>query len=192
LEHDLVYKPLTGDLSVRETDSLDVLGNLTLTGDIVIKQLVEANAERIKQARNEAVPFQDVYDFVARMRDEFADLANFGRNAGQLFEDLVSLGFETPEKVREHFLTEHYAERSSGLLRQLEQYLRQQNDNTVQVEAWSSDALLVLVLDSHTEGIIALHPLGRGRGRAPRIATFAHRFRQMKEHQRLVGEPPSP
>jgi ppGpp synthetase/RelA/SpoT-type nucleotidyltranferase len=86
LEHDLVYKPTTGDLSQSETDSLNILGNLTLSGDVVIKQLFEANAERIKKNQGEAEPFQDVYDFVARMRDAFPDCSNFGNNAGQVLK----------------------------------------------------------------------------------------------------------
>jgi ppGpp synthetase/RelA/SpoT-type nucleotidyltranferase len=87
LEHDLVYKPTTGTLSPRETDSLNILGNLTLSGDLVIKQLFEANAARLKEAQTDEVPFQDVFDFVVRIRDFFPEQLDFGSNAGQLFED---------------------------------------------------------------------------------------------------------
>jgi ppGpp synthetase/RelA/SpoT-type nucleotidyltranferase len=73
LEHDLVYKPTTGDLSDRENESLDILGNLTLSGDTVIKQLFDANSERVKQAQKDEATFQDVYDFVTRIRDAFPD-----------------------------------------------------------------------------------------------------------------------
>jgi len=181
LEHDLAYKPTTGDLSTHEKESLSILGNLTLSGDVVIKQLFDANADRIKQAQNDTAPFQDVYDFVARMRDAFPNLSDFGSNAGQLFEDLTALGFDTPSKVREQFLVDDYGVRSAGLLEQLQQYLQQQHDDSVQVESQSSDALLVLLLDTHCNQVLDQHPMGRGRGRPPRIASFAHRFQQMKE-----------
>lgn len=190
LEHDLVYKPTTGQLSGREKESLNILGNLTLSGDVVIKQLFAANTERIKQAQDDAAPFQDVYDFVARIRDDFPDTSDFGSNAGQLFEDLIALGFDTPSKVRDQFLTDDYIGRSAHLLGQLQQYLEQQHDDTVQVESQSSDSLLVLLLDTHGDQVLGQHPMGRGRGRPPRIASFANRFKQMKDQQPVAPPPP--
>lgn len=184
LEHDLVYKPTTGELSHRENESLSILGNLTLSGDVVIKQLFDANAERVKGAQQDEVAFQDEYDFVARMRDAFPDRKEFARNAGQLFEDLVNLKYDTKAKIRSGFLTEGYAGRSAALLEQLRQYMLQQNDVTVQIEPDSSDALLVLLLDAYLDEVLNLHPTGRGRGRPPRIASFATRFKLMKDqHQ---------
>ena len=192
LEHDLVYKPTTGVLSDREKDSLSVLGNLTLSGDVVVKQLFEANADRIKQAQGQASPFQDVYDFVARMRDSFPEHTAFGSNAGQLFEDLVALGFDTPTKVQAQFLADNYLDRSGQLVTALQQHLQQENDDTVEVEPLSSDALLVLVLDSHAQAILDQHPMGRGRGRPPRIASFAQRFIQMMGQQNAAPPAPQP
>lgn len=183
LEHDLVYKPTTGVLSNSEKDSLDILGNLTLSGDVVIKQLFEANAARVKQAQDDATPFQDVYDFVARIRDKFPDQTYFGRYADQLCDDLIALGFDTPAKVQEQFLSDGYAALAADLIEQLQQYLQQHHDDAVQVEPDSSDRLLVLVLATHADQVLAQHPMGRGRGRPPRIASFAHRFKQMKQDQ---------
>jgi hypothetical protein len=181
LEHDLVYKPTTGELSHRENESLSILGNLTLSGDVVIKQLFDANAERVKEVQQDEVAFQDEYDFVARMRDLFPDRKEFARNAGQLFEDLVELKYDTKAKIRSRFLTDGYAGRSATLLEQLRKYMLQQNDVTVQIEPDSSDALLVLLLDAYLDEVLNLHPTGRGRGRPPRIASFATRFKQMKD-----------
>jgi ppGpp synthetase/RelA/SpoT-type nucleotidyltranferase len=181
LEHDLVYKPTTGGLSNHENESLKILGNLTLSGDVVIKQLFDANAERVKEARQDGVVFQNVYDFVTRTGDAFPGRKEFGRNAGQLFEDLLELKYDTKAKIRSKFLTEGYAERSATLLTQLQQYIVQQNDETVQIDPDSSDALLVLLLDACLEQVLELHPMGRGMGRPPRIASFATRFKQMKD-----------
>ncbi len=103
LEHDLVYKPTTGAISARERESLNILGSMTLSGDLVIKQLFDLNAERIKKAQDNASPFLDVYDFVARMRDAFPHCTDFGNNAGQLYEDLVAVGVNTPAAVHEQF-----------------------------------------------------------------------------------------
>ena len=180
LEHDLLYKPTTGSLSQREKDSLDILAKMATSGDTVIKQLFEANADCIKQAQNDASPFLDVYDFVVRMRDAFPICLHCGDNAGQLYENIVELGFDSPTKARNQFLTVNYADRSANLLEELQQFLTSANDNAVNVEPLSSDALLVLVLDSHLDQVLANNPMGRGRGRPPRIASFATRFKDMK------------
>lgn len=187
LEHDLVYKPTTGTLSARERESLSILGNMTLSGDLVIKQLFDANAERVKQAQDNAATFQDVYDFVARMRDDFPTCTQFGNNAGQLYEDLMDLTISTPALVRDQFLTAGYEARSTQLLSQLTEYVQSTHDDTVAVEPLSSDALLVLVLDSRVDDVLNLHPMGRGRGRPPRIASFAARFKSMKEQAAAGG-----
>ena len=181
LEHDLIYKPTTGELSVREKESLKILGNLTLTGDGVIKQLFDSNAERIKQALDRATPFQDVYDFVARVRDDFPNCDDFGANAGQLYENLVELGINTPTKVRESIVSHDHIARSTALLEKVRDYLSSHHDDAVIVEPRSSDALLVLVLDSQLDQVLSLNPMGRGKGRPPRIASFANRFKAMKQ-----------
>jgi ppGpp synthetase/RelA/SpoT-type nucleotidyltranferase len=181
LEHDLVYKPTTGTLSDRENESLIILGNLTLSGDVVIKQLFDANAERVKYAQKDQEVIQDVFVFVTRMRDEFPDCKEFGRNAGQLFEDLVELKYDTLAKIRDKLLTNGYIEKSTKLLAEFKLYLSQHDDDTVQVELDSSDALLVLLLDVGPKMVLDLHQTGRGMGRPPRIYSFAHRFKQMKD-----------
>jgi hypothetical protein len=167
---------MTGKLSTREKESLELLGGNMASGDLIIKQLFDANEDRIKQSQDESSTFSDVYDFVARMRGAFPECDKFGDNAGQLFENLVSLGFDTPTKVRDQLLIEDYQARSQTLLNQLQQHLSGKNDDTVSVEPESSDALLVLLLDSHLDSVFANNPMGRGKGRPPRIASFAYRF----------------
>jgi hypothetical protein len=105
---------------------------------------------------------------------------------GTGFEDLVELGFDTPEKIQAQFLTEGYAERATGILEGFNQYLQQNDDNAVVVEASSSDVLLGLLLDTHTEQVLEKHPMGRGYGRPPRIASFATRFKSMRQAEEDV------
>jgi ppGpp synthetase/RelA/SpoT-type nucleotidyltranferase len=188
IEHDLVYKPTTGVISEREKDSLKNLALNTLGGDIVIKQLFEANAERIKQAQDLAAPFIDVYDFVTRIRDYFPDSSQFGAYAGQLYENLTALGFDTPTKIYDEFLTGNYKEKSSQILHQLHGYLAGIGDDAVRVEPESSDALLVLLLDKKLDNVLENNPMGRGKGRPPRIGRIASRFKAMKE----AAVPPAP
>lgn len=105
---------------------------MTLSGDLVIKQLFDANAGRIKQAQNNAAPFQDVYDFVARMRDDFPNCAQFGNNAGQLYEDLIALDIRTPDQVRNQFLQLGNQEHSNQLLDALVAFVHATGDDIVQ------------------------------------------------------------
>jgi hypothetical protein len=123
------------------------------------------------------------------MRDEFPNQPDFGKNAGQLFEDLVALGLDTPPKVKEHLLTEGFPERSAQTIAQLTAYLQEHDEDTVEVDPRSSDALLVLLLDAHLNEVLERHPMGRGRGRPPRIASFAKVFKQMREQQQRPAEP---
>ena len=190
IEHDLVYKPTTGVLSEREKDSLKTLALNTLGGDLVIKQLFEANAERIKLAQDSAAPFIDVYDFVARIRDFFPDSNQFGAYAGQLYENLNALGFDTPTKIHDEFLTGDYREESSQILQQLRAYLAGIGDDAVLIEPESSDALLVLLLRKRLDDVLENNPMGRGKGRPPRIGRIASRYKAMKDAAAQTGAPP--
>eukprot|EP01034_Spumella_vulgaris_P027717 gene27717-34481_t len=96
VEHDLQYKPLTGDLSEQEKEFIDQLGLLTKAGDITIKRLLHEAESRL-QGRIGA--FADVYDFIARMRVEMGLAEGFAANAGQLFDELMQLELNTPEAI---------------------------------------------------------------------------------------------
>jgi ppGpp synthetase/RelA/SpoT-type nucleotidyltranferase len=192
IEHDLAYKPTTGNLSPREKESLDVLGNLTLSGDVVIKQLFDANAERLAKRAGEGVVFQDRHDFIARIRDHFPASTDFGSYAGQLFDDLMALGLNSPAAIKQSLLSESYQELSATLLAALQQYLVNHHDDVVELQASSSDPLLMLLLNDRLDQVLARHPMGRGRGRPPRIASVAARFRDMREQHNAANQPPPP
>lgn len=52
VEHDLVYKPFSGDLSKEEMAILDEINGLVLSGEIALERLQSAMAERTKQRKN--------------------------------------------------------------------------------------------------------------------------------------------
>ncbi|MCA6957898.1 GTP pyrophosphokinase [Pectobacterium polaris] len=52
VEHDLVYKPLAGDLSEEELAILDEINGLVLTGEIALERLQKAIAKRTKEKDN--------------------------------------------------------------------------------------------------------------------------------------------
>ncbi|GAH41709.1 unnamed protein product, partial [marine sediment metagenome] len=193
IEHDLQYKPTTGELSGREVESLQILGNLTLSGDVVVKQLFDSNAERLAQHADAAARFQDVYDFVARVRGQFPEATDFGTNAGQLYEDLVALGIQSPADIERELLQGDYHAHAGDLLDRLPRRMQAQGDTTVELEPTSSDPLLMLLLDKRLDRVLGQHPMGRGRGRPPRIASVAARFRDMQDRPTVEeGDPEGP
>lgn len=52
VEHDLVYKPFSGDLSKEELAILDEINGLVLSGEIALERLQSAMAERTKQRKD--------------------------------------------------------------------------------------------------------------------------------------------
>lgn len=182
IEHDLEYKPLTGRLSDQERSHLDQLGMLTKAGDITIALLLQENERRLAEREGE---FIDVHDFVARVRKMLPDTPEFSRNAGQLYDELVTtLELDTPEKVNAELLSTHSAPeaRALELATAFGKWLKANNGTEV-LEPDTSDRLLMLVIDKYGPTIVDAHPVGRGLGRPNRLVYFARRFQQMKAEQ---------
>jgi ppGpp synthetase/RelA/SpoT-type nucleotidyltranferase len=171
IEHDLVYKPLSGPISPEERDALKSLGHMLIAADLVLEELYRATQRRQEQ---EGGAYTDVYDFVARTRGAFPDAVRFGDHAGQLFDELAAAGLSSPEGLRD-LLNEDAADESR---RRIEAYrARTADDERAPVlDPATSDRLLVLVLDQQADAIAKRHPTGRGLGRPPRIASIARRF----------------
>jgi ppGpp synthetase/RelA/SpoT-type nucleotidyltranferase len=69
VEHDLVYKPLEGELSPSELALLDQLNGLVLAGEIALEQLQKAGDERVVAA---ASHFRDHYELGEFLRSRIA------------------------------------------------------------------------------------------------------------------------
>ena len=87
IEHDLQYKPLTGELSEAEHRTLNAQGDLTRAGDTIAVSLLAATDERLANSQG---AFRDQWDFVARARRYFPTAADFGAHSGQLFQELLA------------------------------------------------------------------------------------------------------
>jgi len=62
VEHDLVYKPMSGRLSVEENQTLDEINGLVIAGELALERLQDAQKRRVsKDSRS----FQDKYDLSA-------------------------------------------------------------------------------------------------------------------------------
>ncbi|MEX5307663.1 hypothetical protein RF644_18110 [Kocuria sp. CPCC 205258] len=71
VEHDLVYKPLEGELSPSEYALLDQLNGLVLAGEIALEQLQMAGDQRVAAAKT---PFRDHYELAEFLRTHLATL----------------------------------------------------------------------------------------------------------------------
>lgn len=178
IEHDLQYKPLSGELSGVERELIDQLGLLTKSGDITIKRLLHETDARLKERTG---AFADVHDFVARMREAMG-LENFASNAGQLFDELNLLELMTPDALNQAICgggQQSLAEVANEEYGRLKAYLAP--DQPDLLEDGSSDVLLAGLLKSHLAKILANHPMGRGRGRPNRLAQIATAYRRMTQ-----------
>jgi ppGpp synthetase/RelA/SpoT-type nucleotidyltranferase len=67
VEHDLGYKPLSGDLSEDEHAILDMLNGLVLSGEIALERLQKAVEKRVAQSESK---FSNHYELAAFLYDE--------------------------------------------------------------------------------------------------------------------------
>lgn len=111
VEHDLVYKPLSGELSLDEYSVLDELNGLVLAGELALERLERAESTRLFAL---ARPFDDAYELAgflgSRMRadgDEpseglgrtdvlFALLRRFEAHTPSALLDLLTLARSRP------------------------------------------------------------------------------------------------
>lgn len=178
IEHDIRYKRLSAALSPAEHELLVSLGHLSRAGDGVVSRLLAATDARL---RSRSGDFEDVYDFVARMRQWFPG-ADFATHAGQLFEELELLGLRAPKDLEAVLgSTADLEARAQNELARLDAALRAGGHTRHALEPSSSDLLLVLLLPKLARKIVENHPADRGIGGPPRIAWIAARY---EEHPR--------
>ena len=176
IEHDLQYKPLSGELSEVERELIDQLGLLTKSGDITIKRLLHETDTRLKERTGE---FADVFDFVARMRDIMM-LKGFSANAGQLFDELIALNLKTPDAILHKVCGDdnhNIIEIATAEHERLKNFLAASQPDLL--EDGSSDILLAGILKSSAKEILDKHPMGRGMGRPSRLTQIANAYHKM-------------
>lgn len=178
IEHDLRYKQLSGSLSAGEQDLIQQLGHLTIAGDTTIRLLIAAVDKRQQSQQGE---FTDAFDFVARLREKYPDLTEFGRHAQQLYEELRARRVDSPAKVEELIPVERIKDLQAALdefhkrLQSKEGYRESGH-----LARMGADVLLMALLDNSSQEIINRHPTGRVQGRPPRIAWLARRYHEMQ------------
>lgn len=105
VEHDLVYKPLSGNLSRDEYEILDELNGMILSGEIALKRLQKAFNERVSK---QSVPFSNHYELATFLYNRVQEL--FGKDedeiimgrADTLFNFLKLTGMDKPEYINKY------------------------------------------------------------------------------------------
>lgn len=68
VEHDLIYKPLNGKLSIGEYSLLDQINGLALTGDVTLEQLQRTMKERIAREQRK---YDNHYDLASHIHNAY-------------------------------------------------------------------------------------------------------------------------
>jgi ppGpp synthetase/RelA/SpoT-type nucleotidyltranferase len=183
IEHDLGYKPLSGELSTLEKELLVSLGHLSRSGDGTISQLLAATDQRQTEQTDS---FADVYDFVARVRRWFPG-TDFGRHAGQLFEQLRPLRLITPESLRKAIESPEAAGPAAlKQLKELSSTLCERGETRFNLDDNSADLLLVALLPRIAKHLVKGQQPD-GSGGATRIRWIAERFLEIEESRTKQG-----
>lgn len=119
IEHDLRYKPLSGDISADEARLLNALGHLTLTGDQIILSLIERTEERVR-AEAHATPVDspaapDAIDIMAALAPKLQFLPRARDNASSVLRLLASIGLRTAQDIEAKLIDESSESRWSEL-----------------------------------------------------------------------------
>lgn len=103
VNHDLAYKPSSGELSKQESSILDGLNGLVLTGEVLLEQLQSAFQERVAHQKE---PFANQYELAAFIRKQlensglYFDVADIAMGRIEiLFEFLTIKKLNNPNDI---------------------------------------------------------------------------------------------
>lgn len=177
IEHDLQYKPRTGNLSNEEKQLINQLALITESGDTVIRKLLEATNDRLKKHKGE---FVDVHDFAVRMGELLKVGESFSNNAGLLYDQFVSMRLNSPETIMSTLLN-HGEDLVDAAIRQYEifsQYIATRKIN-ITIDKNSSDLLLLLLLRKKVAVILKDNTFISENNRTLRLRRIAQLYQDM-------------
>lgn len=108
IEHDTVYKKLSGELSEEELDAIDSLGHLTKTGDNIITSLIRAREFREDKEHYELSEenkrLKNVEELVTFMSKYYGDKINnnrinFSNGAREFLKALTAINWHHPSDI---------------------------------------------------------------------------------------------
>jgi hypothetical protein len=133
-------------------------------------------AETERRQKEQGGVFEDVYDFVARVRGWFPG-SDFSRHAGGLFENLQPIRLVTPDSIRKLLeVPEPMTEVARSAVETFSAQLVSRGETRFTVDPNSSDLLLILLLPKIGKHLTASSPLDVATDGVARVRWFAERF----------------
>ncbi|MDJ1473378.1 RelA/SpoT domain-containing protein [Xanthocytophaga flava] len=168
VEHDLVYKPFSGDLTLTELALLDQINGLVLTGEIALELLQKAMAERTSNQLQQSTKSQPSRELLSNfIRSRLTDEQRKGMRIGNIFlldlffQSLTSINFKILDNYinkLNHNSTEDIAEQLLNMV------LLHQNIESSEIESYfkkldfspskSQDGAMFITFCTLTEKII--------------------------------------
>jgi ppGpp synthetase/RelA/SpoT-type nucleotidyltranferase len=110
VEHDLVYKPLAGNLSEDEHAILDLLNGLVMTGEIALERLQKAGEARVASSGRKMGNHYDLAVHLLGAAESVTDKPVSESGLGRvdlLFDFINALGIDTPELLKPYIEALH-------------------------------------------------------------------------------------
>lgn len=130
VEHDLIYKPFSGELSYEEYQILDELNGLVLSGEIALERLQKAVRNRVSQGGKEFNNHYELamflYNKLGSVTEESQSEIVLGR-VDLLYNCLKSSNFNKPEYLKEFLLGINPDTRSRSIVDQIMDKIREFN-----------------------------------------------------------------
>ncbi len=127
VEHDLIYKPYSGDLSYEEHQILDELNGLVLAGEIALQRLQKAVKNRVSQT---AMVFNNHYEVAMFLNTNLGSVSEgipseivLGR-VDLMFQCIKSSIYQKPEQLKELLQNVDTSDRERPVVEQLMEQLR--------------------------------------------------------------------
>ena len=127
VEHDLIYKPYSGDLSYEEYQILDELNGLVLAGEIALQRLQKAVKNRVSQTTKE---FNNHYEVAMFLHTNLGSASEgapseivLGR-VDLMFQCIKGTDYQRPEKLKELLGNIDVSDWNRSVVEQLMEQLR--------------------------------------------------------------------
>lgn len=161
IEHDTVYKNLTGDLSDLELEAIDSLGSLTKTGDGIIKNLLRARQVREDKHEldlsEESARFTHSDELAGFLKSHFGARVNgnsmdYGAGARELMACLRAVNWHHPQDVTGQ-LSPAFLQLARKELLKLNRFLKRSNRSRPSLDAESCDLFTVAVIMKNQQAL---------------------------------------
>ncbi|UNM08237.1 MAG: hypothetical protein H7A35_15505 [Planctomycetales bacterium] len=172
IEHDIGYKPYGGELSTDEKKYLQQLADLTVDGDVIIKQLIAASNAKAYELEGD---FKNQQDFWFRLKELIGFPADMSL-VDETYYEMIACGLKSPLDVQTKLLTGDYHKRAQQLIRDFNQYC-EEKELTIRLEV--DEWLTVLFVSECWQQILKRADKKVQKAHPRRIVTIAESMKRM-------------